>query len=230
MLKATQPDSTASKLDLVTISGPQISADINGWAVNKNNPTLAKEISKHVTDMWREGAIEEHYKTYFKAAPFDIFLNPPEGAAMYVIGPWEDGVTPPASQTFPEVKTLSDGELTVGVAGNTPMLTLEGEQLTGPEGEVLKYAADNLGLTLKGVMVDDPASALRDGTVDVLAGAVPATEETSHQYWQSMRLFQPRLHIRETGRGRWISSLHEMGRYRGCGRENRCSKGESSHS
>jgi ABC-type amino acid transport substrate-binding protein len=190
--RATQPDSPVNKLENIIMSGPRIIADLNATNVSKDNPALARDIAKVVAQLWREGEIEQAYKDIFKDAPYDIFMTYPQGEAAYYPGPWEAGATPPASDVYPTVKTLSAGELTVGVAGATPMLKLDGDKLSGPEATILQFAADKLGLTLKGVAVTDGAAAVRDGKVDVLAGAVPATEEASHQYWQSMPIgFNP---------------------------------------
>jgi ABC-type amino acid transport substrate-binding protein len=183
---ATQPDSPIGQLKSITIGGPTINADVNAQAVNRDNPALARAISDIMKDMWREGLIEEYYRQTFGDAPIDLFINPPPGHGVYVTGPWEPGVVPPASEIYPEVSTVESGVLTVGVAQNSPLLTLEGDQLTGPEADILAFVAGKLGLELKGVAVDDEAAALNDGVVDLVAGALPATEEASHQYWQSI--------------------------------------------
>jgi len=181
--RATAPDSAAAGLQLNTVSGPLITADLNSFPVNKTNPVLAREVAGIITDLWREGFVEAAYQKVFSAEDAEFFMTPPAGHAFYVPGPWEKGVYPPPSAIYPEVSTVSAGELTVGVSSESPLLGGDG---SGPEGDVLAFVAAKLGLEPRFVAVDDEAAALNDGTVDVIAGALVATEEGSCQYWQSM--------------------------------------------
>lgn len=181
--RATAPDSAAAGLQLNRVEGPLITADLNCFPVNKMNPVLAREVARITTDLWREGFIEEAYAKVFGEEDAEFFLTPPAGHAFYVTGPWEKGVYFPPSAIYPEVSTVSAGELTIGVASESPLLGLDG---SGPEGEVLAFGAGKLGLEPKFVAVDDVAAALDDGTIDVGAGALVATEEGSYQYWQSL--------------------------------------------
>jgi len=181
--RATAPDSAATDLQLNPVAGPLIIADLNAFAVNKTNPVLAREVAEIVTDLWREGFVEAAYQEVFPGEDAEFFMTPPAGHAFYVPGPWEKGVYFAPSAIYPEVSTVSAGELTIGVASDSPLLSVDG---SGLEGDVLAFAADKLGLEPSFVAVDDVAAALDDGTVDVAAGALVATEEGSCQYWQSL--------------------------------------------
>lgn len=185
-LKATQPQSELSKLVVSPISGPMITADLNAAAVNKNNPALARALNQALTDLWRGGQIETAFAQTFPGADYQLFINPPEGVAYYINGPWETDTVPPASAVYPkDVATISAGTLTVGVAKNSALLKLDGEQPSGPEAEILRFAAEKLGLSLKGIAISDAAAAVQGGNVDLVAGALPATKDASYQYWQS---------------------------------------------
>jgi polar amino acid transport system substrate-binding protein len=181
--RATAPDSPAAQLQLNLVSGPRIVADLNANAVNKANPVLAREATAVLEDMWRDGFVEAAYAKVYGEEDAEFFLSPPEGHAFYIPGPWEKGVFPAPSAIYPEVSTVSPGELTIGVVSDSALLSVDG---SGPEGEVLSFVAGKLGLEPTFVAVDDEAAALNDGTVDVIAGALVGTEEGSCQYWQSM--------------------------------------------
>lgn len=187
--KINAPDGPGAKLESIVTQGPRVTADLNAIGLNKDAPNLARTLSRVINQLHREGFVEQATKDNLNGQPeYKLFLQPPPGHAVYVPGPWEQGVVPPASEVYPtNIATVAPGTLTVGVVGKSPMLQLSGDTLSGPEADILKFAAGKLGLTLKGVAVTeaDAAKAVRDGTVDLIAGAVPATEEASHQYWQS---------------------------------------------
>jgi hypothetical protein len=63
--------------------------------------------------------------------------------------------------------------------------------------------AGKLGLTLKGSVVNEVAAALQHGDVDLGAGALAATEEASHKYWQTEPVgFNPDyIYVAPTGSG-----------------------------
>jgi len=186
--QATQPDSPVARLKVIPMSGPQITADLNSYGVSKNSPNLAAAVSQAITDLWRDGSIEAAYRETFKDAPYDLFLNAPAGHALYAPGPWEDGVVPPPSASATPA-TIAGGTLTVGVAGDTPLLRADG---SGPEGDILRTVAEALGLTLKFVPVSDPVAALDRGEVDVVAGQLAETEPMARKLWYTLPIgFSP---------------------------------------
>lgn len=192
--KINAPDSAASQLESIVVGGPGVIADPNALAVAKENPVLARELSRIVDELHRDGTIEKTTCDVLQNVPeCTFFLQPPPGQGLYLPGPWETDTVAPASTTYPQdIPTKADGVLTVGVLSDSPLLQLSGEELSGPEAELLGTIADELGLTVKGVSVTDAAAALKAGDVDVVAGALPATEEASHQYWQTMPIgFDP---------------------------------------
>lgn len=179
--QATQPDSPVAKLDVIPMSGPQITADLNSYGVSKNSPVLAAAVSQAITDLWRDGSIEAAYRATFKDAAYDLFLNAPAGHALYAPGPWEDGVVPPALAPAP-VQTVADGLLTVGVPASSPLLATDGE---GAEGQLATYVASLMGLKPKFVSVKDAVADLNDGRVDIIAGQFEEVEELSTKIWYS---------------------------------------------
>lgn len=183
--KATDPNSPEAQLTQVIMNGPRILADLNTFAVAEDRPDLANAVSQAITDLWRSGGVDTAYKSIFQQADYSIFLTPATGQAMYLPGPWEQGVTAPASTTYPKVTTVASGTLTVGVGNDTPLLKLSGSSLSGPEADILSYAASKLGLTVKGVHVTDEAGALNNGTADVLAGQLAASADRTSQYWMT---------------------------------------------
>ncbi|MCB9992117.1 MAG: transporter substrate-binding domain-containing protein [Hyphomicrobiaceae bacterium] len=177
--QATQPNSPVAQLKVVPMSGPRITADLNSYGVSKNSPRLAAAISQAITDLWRDGSIEAAYHETFKDAQYDLFLNAPQGHALYLPGPWEEGVVPPApAGSAPQ--TVAAGKLTIGVPSSSTMLSSNGE---GPEGDIIRAVAAGLGLEPAFVAVDDAASALDSGSVDVIAGQLAETEASAHQMW-----------------------------------------------
>jgi len=185
--KIGAPDSPAAGLESIVVGGPGVVADPNALAVAKENPVLAREMSRIVDELHRDGTIEKVTCEVLKNVPeCKVFLQPPAGQGLYLPGPWETDTVPPAAAAFPQdVPTRTKGVLTVGVTGNSPLLQLSGETLSGPEADILGFVAEKLGLTLKGVQITDPAASLKAGDVDIVAGALAATEEASHQYWQT---------------------------------------------
>lgn len=179
------PESPIADLDTIILSGPRIIADLNALAVSKENPALAREVAQIMTDLWRDGEVEKAFHEVFSSSDITPLINPPEGHAFYIPGPWEEGTVPPASETYPDVTTIAPGVLTVGVIEGSPTIRLEGENLVGPEADILNFAASKLGLTLTGKIVTDEISAIKNGDVDVIAGSLPATKEGSYEYWQS---------------------------------------------
>lgn len=185
--KVNAPDSPAAKLESIVVGGPGVLADPNGLAVAKENPVLARELSRIVDELHRDGSIEKATCDVLQNVPeCKVFLQPPADQGLYLPGPWEIGTMAPASTVYPQdVPTIAPGVLTVGVVADSPLLQLSGDALSGPEAEILTFIAEKLGLTVKGVLVSDGAAALAIGEVDMIAGAVGATEEASHQYWQT---------------------------------------------
>ena len=183
--KATDPTSPAAQLTQVIMRGPRVLADLNTFAVAQDNPGLANAVSQGLTVLWRNGGVDKAYQSVFKGADYSIFLDPDPGNAMYLPGPWEIGVTPPASETFVKVTTAAAGTLTVGVVSDSPLLKLTGDTLSGPESSVLSFVAGKLGLKLKGVRVTDEAGSLSNNSVDVLAGQLATTVDRTKQYWMT---------------------------------------------
>ena len=190
--KATKPDDPISGLEQVVVVGPQIVTEGSIFATARDNAALARDIDQILIDMWRDGSVETAYKGVFGTADYGAFLQAPPGSNYYILGPWEEGVRPPAKETFAKVDTIASGTLTVGVLADGPLLTLTGETLSGPEAKILEYAANNLGLKLKGVRVTDEAAAVRGGQVDVVAGQLATTPDRTKQYWMSQPIgFNP---------------------------------------
>lgn len=184
--QATDPGSPIAKLDTMVLSGPLNQADLNAFAVSHDKPELANTIRQQMTDLWRDGVVADAFAEVFGNDQYgEYFMTPPVGQALYIPGPWEDGVTPPASTTYPKVTPVASGKLTVGVLGSTPLLTLSDGKLAGPEAAVLQFAADKLGLTLSGVEITDPKAALNDKTVDLVAGQLAATEDRVRSFWMT---------------------------------------------
>jgi len=185
--KIKAPDSPAAKLESILVTGPRVLADPNGLAVAKEHPALARALSRMVDELHRDGSIEKTTCQVLQNVPeCKLFLQPPPAHGLYLPGPWETDTVPPASTTYPhDVATVKPGVLTIGVTGNSALLKLSGDALSGPEAEILTFVAGKLGLTVKGVPVSDAAAALRAGDVDMVASALAATEEASHKYWQT---------------------------------------------
>ncbi len=192
--KLLAPDGPASKLVSIITRGPRVTSDLNALGINKDAPNLARALSAGVIKLHRTGFVEETVKRNLQGAPeYQLFLQPPSGQSTYIPGPWEEGVVPPAAEVYPQnIKTVTPGVLTVGVLADSPLLKLTADGLSGPEAEILRFAASKLGLTLKAVAVTDMAAALKSGQIDVGAGALAATESASHQYWQTIPIaFNP---------------------------------------
>lgn len=183
--KVTLPDDPLSGLEQVVVTGPQIVTEGSIFATARDNPELARDIDQLLRDMWRDGTVERAYQSVFGTVDYSAFLAPPVGANYYLLGPWEEGVRPPASEEFPSLSTVTEGSLTVGLTDDTPMLSLDDGVLAGPESEILAYVASRLGLSLVGVRVSDEAAALRDGEVDLVAGQLAATPERTRFFWMT---------------------------------------------
>lgn len=185
--KIDKPDGPAAKLESIVVGGPKVLADPNGLAVAKEHPNLANALSAVVAELHRDGTVEKTTCEVLKGAEeCKSFLQPPPGQGLYLPGPWETDTVPPAPTTYPkDVPTVSAGVLTVGVTADSALLKLNGDAVSGPEADILNFVAGKLGLTVKGVKIDDAASALKAGTVDIAGGALAATEAESHKYWQT---------------------------------------------
>jgi cystine transport system substrate-binding protein len=183
--QATLPGDPLSGLDQVEMTGPRIVLDNSTIAVAKDNPEMANAVSQIFKDMWRDGTVDAAGRSAFGDVDFSLFLAPPVGGNLYVVGPWEEGVVPPTPETYPEFTTLNEGTLTVGVLGDSPMLQLADGAISGPEAQIVQFAADELGLTLDVVSIDDDAAALRGDEVDVVVGKLETTPERTSQYWMT---------------------------------------------
>ncbi len=184
--QATDPNDPIAKLDTMVLSGPLNQADLNAFAVSHDKPALANAVRQVMTDLWRDGVVEGAFASVFGNDKFgEFFMTPPVGQALYIPGPWEDGVTPPASDTYPSVTPVSNGKLTVGILGDTPLLALKDGKLSGPEAAILQFAADKLKLTLTGIQITDAKAALNDKKVDLVAGQLAATQDRVDQFWMT---------------------------------------------
>jgi polar amino acid transport system substrate-binding protein len=187
LLYALSQDPTGpySNLENIPIHGPLITADTNSWALNKNNDALAWDLNQVMADMWRDGTVLNTWNDVWGQGNHDLFVTMPTGLAIYQPGPWEPGTWPAAPPDYPDVKTITPGTLTVGVAPGASTLTMSGDQIAGPEAAILKYVAQKLNLQIKPVSITDAAAAVRSGQVDIAAGQVPATADTAKQFWQT---------------------------------------------
>lgn len=184
--QATDPQNPIAKLDTMVMSGPLNQADLNAFAISHDKPALASAVQQVMAQLWRDGVVEGAFATVFGSKTYgEFFMTPPVGQPIYVPGPWEDGVTPPASASYPSVTPVVAGSLTVGVLADTPLLTLKDGALSGPEAKILQFASDKLGLKLKGVSITDAKAALNGKQVDVVAGQLAATEERVKQFWMT---------------------------------------------
>jgi len=190
--QSLNPDGDVAKLKNVAISGPTVVVDMNGFGIMKTNPGLSRELQQQIRDMWRSGEIEAAYNKVLGEGRYDVYINSPTGQAIYYPGPWEGGATAPASEVYGSVQVANSGTLTVGVVENSPLLSVSGSTLSGPQAAMLQYAADKFNLKLAGVAINDPVAALNDGTVDVVAGIVVQDEEASHHLWYTLPIgFNP---------------------------------------
>lgn len=173
------------ELEQNEITGPLVTADLSSsFTVAKDRPELARALAQQVRTLWRDGSAEEGWEVMDLAPEdYNIYLKIPQ-TNYYIPGPWEDGVVPPASTTFPPVGTIEDGVLTIGVLGDSDLLTVNGEDGVGPEADILAFVAEKLGLTTKYVSIDDAAASL-GAEVDVVAGALATIVERTHEFWMT---------------------------------------------
>jgi len=73
-----------------------------------------------------------------------------------------------------EVKTLEPGKLTIGMNGDMPMTQLKDGQLSGTDGELMVYVANQIGLEPNPQQADWAAliEATKQGKIDVMHGAM----------------------------------------------------------
>ncbi|MFN0194065.1 MAG: substrate-binding periplasmic protein [Aestuariivirga sp.] len=105
-------------------------------------------------------------QSYWKAGRRAISSWPAIIAAAAVLA-----VAAPASA---EVKTLEAGKLTIGINGDMPMTQLKDGALSGTDGEVMVFVAQQAGLTPNVVQMDWAAliEATKQGKLDVMHGAM----------------------------------------------------------
>ena len=186
-LQATDPTNPLAKLIQVDMSGPLVDLDTSTLYVGKDNPALAWAVDQALTQAWRNGTVADGYREAFDGVSgYKVFLAMPTGGSnIYFPGPWEAGTYPTPPSNFASVTTISSGTLTVGLTANSPMLSLTGSTLSGPEAKILDYVAQKMGLSVKGVMVANDASALNSGQVDVVAGELATTPALTDQFWMT---------------------------------------------
>ncbi|MFV0332685.1 MAG: transporter substrate-binding domain-containing protein [Tropicimonas sp.] len=170
------PDSEATGLQIVSVSGPTITTDMNSFGVSKSRPDLARAVHKTVREMWRDGTVERIWSDGIGAERFETFISAPLGQAMYLPGPWEDNVVPPAGE-IAAATTIAEGVLTIGHTG---------EALPAAELAIAEAVAARLGLTVSAVKVDDIAAALADGSIDIAGGGLVHDLGQSHSLWYSL--------------------------------------------
>ncbi len=173
------------ELEQNEITGPLVTADLSSsFTVAKDRPELGRALAQQVRTLWRDGNAEAGWEEMGLApADYEIYLQIPQ-TSYYIPGPWEEGVVPPASEAYPSVTTITSGVLTVGVLENSDLLTVSGEDGSGPEADVIEWVAEKLGLSTKYVSITDAAAAL-DGEVDIVAGNLATTAERTHQFWMT---------------------------------------------
>lgn len=73
-----------------------------------------------------------------------------------------------------EVKTLEAGKLTIGMNGDMPMTQLKDGVLSGTDGEIMTWVAENIGLKPNVVQMDWAAliEATKQGKLDIMHGAM----------------------------------------------------------
>jgi ABC-type amino acid transport substrate-binding protein len=180
--KATNPTDPVAGLVQIDMHGPGVLGDVTGFGVAQDNPVLATQISQAITELWRDGGIDDAYRSVFGTADYSSLISPARDQAMYFPGPWETGVVPTAPQPIPSIQTAAAGTLTVGVVSDSSLLRLDGGRLSGPEGTVLDLVASRLGLKVKGVR------AARVGVsegIDLMAGQLASTPDHTGTMWMS---------------------------------------------
>jgi ABC-type amino acid transport substrate-binding protein len=179
------------ELEQNEIRGPLVTADLSSsFTVAKDRPELARALAQQVRTLWRDGSAQEGWEVMgLDPEHFQIYMEIPE-TNYYIPGPWEEGVVPPASETFPSASTIEPGVLTVGVVGDSDMLRVSGDQGDGPEAEIIGFVAGKLGLTPRYVSAPDETGL--GETVDILAGQLPTTRERTGRYWMTQPIgFNP---------------------------------------
>jgi polar amino acid transport system substrate-binding protein len=80
----------------------------------------------------------------------------------------------PSAPANAEVKTVEPGKLTIGMNGDMPMTQIKDGKLSGTDGELMVWAAENIGLEPKPVQMDWAAliEATKQGKLDVMHGAM----------------------------------------------------------
>jgi polar amino acid transport system substrate-binding protein len=80
----------------------------------------------------------------------------------------------PSTPVNAEVKTLEQGKLTIGMNGDMPMTQIKDGQLSGTDGELMAWVANNIGLEPKPMQMDWAAliEATKQGKLDVMHGAM----------------------------------------------------------
>jgi polar amino acid transport system substrate-binding protein len=75
---------------------------------------------------------------------------------------------------YAEVKTIESGKLTIGMNGDMPMTQVKDGNLSGTDGELMVWVAQNIGLEPKPVQMDWAAliEATKQGKLDVMHGAM----------------------------------------------------------
>jgi polar amino acid transport system substrate-binding protein len=80
----------------------------------------------------------------------------------------------PLAPANAEVKTIEAGKLTIGMNGDMPMTQIKEGNLSGTDGELMVWVAQNVGLEPKPVQMDWAAliEATKQGKLDVMHGAM----------------------------------------------------------
>ncbi len=184
------PGSDADSLQIISVSGPQITTDMNSFGVSKGRPDLSLAVNGAIRDMWRDGTMENIWRTGVGEQRYLNFINPPVGQALYIPGPWEENVVPPAMDDTAPFETVDQGKLTVGYIAANGML--DAANAAGPEAAIIATVADSLGLEVVYKEVTDPVAALDGGEADIIAGGLVQDIDLSRKIWYSLPIgFNP---------------------------------------
>lgn len=108
-------------------------------------------------------------------------IDPLKKSAVHKLLSWAAAVASAATiavsssgMATAEVKTLEAGKLTIGMNGDMPMTQLKDGVLSGTDGEIMSWVAENIGLKPNVVQMDWAAliEATKQGKLDIMHGAM----------------------------------------------------------
>lgn len=123
------------------------------------------------------------------------------------------GTVPDDCEPIAEVETLSEGELTVLVAEHPPFVSLQGNELTGIEGDLINEIAASLCLEVKAGSTSFSAviEGLQSGRADLSAGNWTVNDERRELFEVSDALYSSGMGIVTRGEG-WTNADELEGR------------------